>query len=41
MTVLDMMHKAGIEDNISLYGSSKKQRNDLVLNVIWQRDFDK
>jgi hypothetical protein len=41
MTVLDMMHKAGIEDNISFYGSSKKQRNDLVLNVIWQRDFDK
>jgi hypothetical protein len=24
MTVLDLMHRAGIEDNISFYGSSKK-----------------
>jgi hypothetical protein len=35
------MHKTGIEDNISFYGASKKLRNDLVLNIIWQRDFDK
>lgn len=40
MTVLDMLHKVGVEDNISFY-SNKGGKNDLILNLVWQRDFDK
>ena len=33
-TVLDMLHKIGVEDNVSFYGE-KRGKNDLILNLIW------
>jgi hypothetical protein len=39
MTVLDMLHKIGVEDNHSFYGD-KRGKNDLILNLIWQRNFE-
>jgi len=38
MTVLDLLHKIGVEDNVSFY--NKKGKSDLILNILWQRDFD-
>lgn len=40
MTVLDMLHKVGVEDNTSFY-SGKGGRSDFVLNLIWHGAFDK
>ena len=38
-TVLDMLHKIGVEDNVSFYGE-KRGKNDFILNLIWQRNFE-
>ena len=38
-TVLDTLHKIGVEDNISFYGGNKGKR-DLILNILWHRDFE-
>ena len=39
MTVLDMLHKIGVEDNVSFYESKRNAgKSDLILNIIWQRD---
>ena len=38
-TVLDLLHKIGVEDNISFYGGNKGKR-DLILNMLWNRDFE-
>ena len=40
MTVLDMLHKVGVEDNISFY-NNKKGKGDLILNLVWNKDFEK
>jgi hypothetical protein len=40
VTVLDMLHKIGVEDNVSFY-SNKGGKADFILNLVWQRDFDK
>ena len=39
-TVLDILHKVGVEDNISFYGN-KKGKSDLILNLHWNSEFDK
>ena len=39
VTVLDMLHRIGVEDNVSFYGGSKGKR-DFILNILWQRDFE-
>lgn len=40
MTVLDMLHKIGVEDNVSFYESRRNAgKSDLILNIVWQRDF--
>lgn len=40
MTVLDMLHKVGVEDNSSFYnyGGGK---SDFILNIVWHEDFQK
>jgi hypothetical protein len=38
-TLLDMLHKIGVEDNVSFYGE-KRGKNDLILNLIWHRSFE-
>ena len=41
MTVLDMLHKIGVEDNVSFYEAKRNSgKSDLILNIIWQRDFN-
>lgn len=41
MTVLDMLHKIGVEDNVSFYDSRRNAgKSDLILNIVWQRDFN-
>lgn len=40
MTVLDMLHKVGSEDNISYY-SSGQGKSDFILNIVWHEDFQK
>jgi hypothetical protein len=40
MTVLDMLHKIGVEDNISFY-NNKKGKGDMILNLVWNKDFEK
>jgi len=34
MTVLDMLHKVGVEDNSSFYGN-RLGKQDFILNVVW------
>jgi ubiquitin carboxyl-terminal hydrolase 4/11/15 len=34
-----MLHRIGVEDNISFY-SGQKGKRDLILNIQWQRDFE-
>jgi hypothetical protein len=38
MTVLDMLHKVGVEDNISYY-AGKGGKSDFVLNIVWHSSF--
>mgnify|MGYP006099882199 CR=1 FL=1 len=38
LTVMDMLQKLRIEDNISFY-QNKRGREDFIVNMIWQRDF--
>jgi len=33
-----MLHKVGVEDNISYYQDGKGKK-DFIINVIWQSDF--
>jgi hypothetical protein len=40
LTVLDMLHRVGAEDNVSFY-NNRQGKQDFILNVVWQRDFDK
>jgi len=40
MTVLDMLHKVGVEDNVSFY-NGKNGRSDFVLDLIWHGSFEK
>ena len=41
LTVLDLLHKIGVEDNVSQYaGRRNGGRKDLILNIVWQKDFD-
>ena len=39
MTVLDMLQKAGVEDNISFYNENRGKK-DFILNLVWHRDFN-
>ena len=34
-TVLDMLHKVGVEDNVSFY-NNEKGKGDFILNLVWQ-----
>ena len=36
--LIDMLHKARIEDNVSFY-QNKRGKEDLIINMIWNRDF--
>lgn len=38
MTILDMLHKVGVEDNSSFY--QKDGKSDLILNLVLNREFD-
>ena len=38
-TVLDFLHKTGVEDNISFY-NSKDGKSDLILSVFWHSSFE-
>lgn len=42
MTVLDLLHKLGVEDNISFYEEKgmKKGKTDVIIDMIWQTDFE-
>jgi hypothetical protein len=40
MTVHDMLHKVGVEDNVSFY-NMKAGKRDFILNLCWHRDFEK
>ena len=43
MTVLDMLQKFGIEDNISFYSNSHKDgrgKRDFILNLVWAAEFE-
>jgi len=40
MTVLDMLHKVGVDDNTSFY-QGKNGKSDFIINLIWHTDFDK
>ena len=40
MTVLDMLHKIGVEDNISFYGDNRG-KSDLVIDMVWSERFRK
>lgn len=40
MTVLDMLHKIGVEDNISFYGGNRG-KSDLVIDMVWSERFKK
>jgi hypothetical protein len=40
LTVLDMLHKVGAEDNVSFY-NGKNGRSDFILHLVWHRDFQK
>jgi hypothetical protein len=42
MTVLDLLHKVGVEDNISFYEERgmKKGKTDVIIDMIWQSDFE-
>lgn len=40
MTVLDFLHKVGVEDNISFY-QGKNGKSDFIINLQWHRDFEK
>jgi len=35
-----MLHKVGVEDNISFY-ANKGGKSDFILNLVWHKDFDK
>lgn len=39
-TILDMLHKVGVEDNVSFY-NGKKGKSDMILNLVWNKDFEK
>lgn len=34
-----MLHRIGVEDNVSFYGGQKGKR-DLILNILWCREFE-
>lgn len=38
MTVLDLLNKIGVDDNISFYGDNKGKQ-DLVLDICWAESF--
>ena len=38
VTILDMLHKVGVEDNVSFY--TKDGKSDLILNLVFNRDFE-
>ena len=38
LTVMDMLQKLRVEDNISFY-QNKRGREDFIVNMIWHRDF--
>jgi hypothetical protein len=40
ITVLEMLNKVGVDDNVSFY-NNKKGKNDFILNLVWQKDFEK
>jgi len=40
ITVLDMLHKVGVEDNSSFY-MRKGGKADFTLNLIWHKNFEK
>jgi len=45
-TVLDMLHKVGVEDNVSFYADKSKNidtkgKNDFIINLVWHKDFNK
>jgi hypothetical protein len=43
MTVLDLLHKIGVEDNLSFYGGGsayKLGKQDVIFEMIWQTDFE-
>lgn len=40
MTVLDLLHKVGQEDNVSFFHNGRGKR-DLILNVVWNREIKK
>ena len=35
-----MLNKVGVDDNVSFY-NNKKGKNDFILNLVWQKDFEK
>lgn len=35
-----MINKVGAEDNISFY-NNRLGKQDFILNILWQKDFDK
>lgn len=39
-TVIDLLNKIGVDDNISYYGDNRG-RHDLILNMYWSEYFDK
>lgn len=38
MTVLDLLHKIGVEDNVSFYDNRGKR--DVILSIVWHSDFE-
>jgi len=38
MTVLDLLHKVGVEDNVSFY--DERGKRDVILNMVWHADFE-
>ena len=40
LTVLDMLNKIGVDDNVSFYGDNKG-KHDLVIDSIWADTFSK
>lgn len=38
-TVLDLLQKIGVEDNVSYYNEGKG-KHDITLRMVWQKDFN-
>lgn len=40
LTVLDMLHKIGVEDNCGFFEDRRGSKNDFILNILWNKDVD-